>query len=464
MQRLLAIAFLTFKATYRFRLIPVLSLLLLGTVVALPMIIKDDGTARGFTQILMTYTLTVTTAVLGFASLWLACGILAREVEEGQMQTVAVKPVARWQIWLGKWLGIMMLNGLLLGLAGAAVYGLMQWRARQLPPAQQQVLRNEVLVARASVKEQRRNLEPLVEQEFKRRTSQTVMSELDRKVIRDQIREQIKAGVQIVRPGFARRWVIELGPRRHFLKDQPLYIRTKFTTAQKSVSDLSAPRTYPTFWEVGVPETAKYWQSQMNLAADSFHEFAISPNLFDDQGRLTIDCANPGEVDLLFLLEDGMEVLYREGGFGLNFIRGLGIIFFWLALLAAVGLAAASFLSFPVAAFLSLGILIVGLSSGTLSQVIQEGGISGVNHDTGFIEKQYWIDKIVVAVFSGLLKIVNLVQGFSPVDSLSTGRSITWWQLGQALTQIVLLLGGIFGGLGMILFTRRELATAQGNQ
>ena len=67
-----------------------------------------------------------------------------------------------------------------------------------------------------------------------------------------------------------------------------------------------------------------------------------------------------------------MEVLYPEGGFALNFARGLGIIFCWMALLAALGLAAASFLSFPVAAFFSLAMLAVVLSSGTLAEAVEQ--------------------------------------------------------------------------------------------
>jgi hypothetical protein len=47
---------------------------------------------------------------------------------------------------------------------------------------------------------------------------------------------------------------------------------------------------------------------------------------------------------------------------------------------------------------------------------------------------------------------------------LSTGRAIPWSELGAAFGQIVLLLGGIIGGIGIGLFARRELATAQGNQ
>src|SRR5512140_2450190 len=159
MQPLLAIAWLTWKAAFRFRLFLVVAALLLGSVVGLPVLIKDDGTARGFTQILLTYTLSAITALLGMSTLWLACGTLARDIEECQMQLVAVKPIARWQIWLGKWLGILMLNAALLAVAGASVYLLLQFRASRLPTAEQKVLRNEIFVARGSFKEKLPNLE-----------------------------------------------------------------------------------------------------------------------------------------------------------------------------------------------------------------------------------------------------------------------------------------------------------------
>src|SRR5882757_7393174 len=153
MQRLLAIAGLTWKAAFRFRLFLVIAALLLAAVVGLPILIKDDGTVRGFTQILLTYTLTTISALLGLSTLWLACGTLARDIEECQMQVVATKPIARWQIWAGKWLGIMSLNAALLALSGGCVYGLLEWRASKLPAAVQNELREQVLVARGSAKE-----------------------------------------------------------------------------------------------------------------------------------------------------------------------------------------------------------------------------------------------------------------------------------------------------------------------
>src|SRR5947207_1001646 len=153
MQPLFAIARVTLKAAFRYRLVQILTVLLLGAVIGLPLVIKHDGTARGFTQILLTYTLGAIVTLLGFATLWLACGTLARDIEECQIQLVAVKPIARWQIWLGKWLGLVSLNAALLVLSGLSVFILLEWRAKRLPPDQQQVLRNEVLVARGSVKQ-----------------------------------------------------------------------------------------------------------------------------------------------------------------------------------------------------------------------------------------------------------------------------------------------------------------------
>src|SRR6185369_15685461 len=202
MQRLLAIATLTWKAAFRFRLFWVLTVLLLGSVVVLPLLLKDDGTARGFTQILLTYTLSVITTLLGFTTLWLACGTLARDVEECQMQMVAVKPIARWQIWLGKWLGLLMLNAALLALAGGSVFVLLQWRAHRLPADQLAILRNEIFVARASLKAPMPDIEGTVEKIFQERMKETPVPPAEHSQLRQQLREKVKAMFQIVPPGY----------------------------------------------------------------------------------------------------------------------------------------------------------------------------------------------------------------------------------------------------------------------
>ena len=462
MQRIFAITWLTWKAALRFKLFLVIAALLILAVVGLPLVIKDDGTARGFTQIILTYTLSAITALLGLSTLWLSCGTLARDIEECQIQVVATKPIARWQIWLGKWLGIVTLNAALLAISGACVYGLLQWRATKLPVAEQKILREQVLVARGSAKEKNYNAE--IDAEAARvlqdRLKTSPVTTVDLPEVQKQIREQVKAAYQVVQPGYSREWQIDLGFAKNYLRDQPLQLRVKFNAAQKSASG-----TDLALWEAGVPGTAKLWRTEMpmSLAPDTFHEFQIPPNLFDTNGWLTIIFVNPNDTALLFPLEDGMEVLYPEGGFALNFARGLGIIFCWMALLAALGLAAASFLSFHVATFFSLAMLVVVMSSGTLADAVESGTVGVGNEETGVAGHSY-ADVVLIPMFKGILTIIGLVENFSPIDSLSSGRAITWGELGLAFGQIVLLLGGIIALAGIVLFRRRELATAQGTQ
>ncbi len=456
MQALWAIARLTFKAAFRFRLVPVMLACLLGSVLLLPAVIKHDGTARGLTQIVLTYNLGLIAAVLGLTTLWLACGTLARDIEECQMQVVAVKPVARWRIWFGKWLGIMLLNALMLGLSAGCVYVQLLWRARNLSPDQREVLAQEVFVARGSFREAAPDLEPIVDRLVAERVKASeTAAHMPPAELRRLLREQLKARRQIVPSGMTRRWQIDVGSARHALRNQPLFLRIKFFAADKS-----ATGTFAAIWEAGPSESPRRARTMRSQAPETFHEFSIPPDLIDEKGFLIVDFTNPNDTALLFPLEDGFEVLYREGGFGLNYSRGVAVIFCWLALLAAIGLAAASFLSFPVAAFLSLGLLVVAFSTGTMRTIIEQGTIFDVNPDTGVADTPGLFDTGTVLAFKALLGVVNLVRGFSPIDSLSTGRSVTWSQLARALVQIVVLLGGGFAAIGMSIFTRRELATA----
>jgi hypothetical protein len=399
--------------------------------------------------------------LLGLSTLWLSCGTLARDIEECQIQVVATKPIARWQIWLGKWLGLVTLNAALLAISGACVYGTLMYRASKLSPEVQKNLHEQILVARGSAKEA--NSEAEIESETDRILQNRLKNSEVEKVyvpeVRRQIREMVKGDFQLVPQSYMRTWKIDLGFAKDRLKDKPLQLRVKFNSAQKSPSG-----TFTLIWAVGVEAEQKLWRSEpMSLAPDTFHEFQIPADMFDKNGLLTVSVLNPNPTALLFPLDEGVEVLYPEGSFTLNFARGLGIIFCWLAVMAALGLMAASFLSFPVATFFSLAMLTLVLSSGMLADAVDSGSVAAGNEETGQAGHSVF-DVVLIPAFKGLLQLIKLVEGYSPVDSLSTGRSITWGELGMAFTQIVVCIGGFFAVMGILFFNRRELATAQGTQ
>lgn len=457
MSRVLTISALTWKAAFRYRVFWVLAALLVAAVVGLPLLIKDDGTAQGLTQILLTYTLSAVTALLGISTLWIACGSMSRDIEECQMQVVSVKPIARWQIWLGKWIGLLALNAVLLAISGAAIFVLLNYRAQRLPIDQQAILRREIFVARSSLKEPVFDFEGEADKVLPQVVKQNHVADKDIPDVRKALIGQIKNQSEIVPPSYAKRWTIDTGVLKSYLRDKKLQLRVKYRTSRYNDG-----QTYPMLWVIGDPESPSATRMTQILPPESFQEFDI-PNLIGSDGKLTIDVMNPpqNKVDFLFDSNDGLEVLYVENSFGINFARGLAVIFCWLALLATIGLATGSVLSFPVAAFTSLAILVVGLSSKTLTNAVESR-----TPISSFVEKSApteptFLDTFVTVVFSKVLAVVKLVEAFSPIDSLSGGRSITWLQLGSAFAQIVVLMGGIFIVLGITFFTRRELAAVQ---
>jgi hypothetical protein len=126
--------------------------------------------------------------------------------------------------------------------------------------------------------------------------------------------------------------------------------------------------------------------------------------------------------------------------------------------LTSIGLAGSSVFSFPVAAFVSLGALVLGLSGNTLKSVVEQGGIMGVNHDTGVIDNPDTINRVSVAVYGTLKDVLDRITSYSPVGNLSTGLSITWLDLLGAVVFINLIMGGVISLIGIIALTRRELA------
>jgi len=425
-------------------------------VVLLPLIIKHDGTARGFTQILLTYTLSSITALLGVSTLWLSCGTLSRDIEECQIQLVATKPIPRWQIWLGKLLGIITLNIMMLAVSGAAICFLLIYRAEKLSEKEKTILRNEVLVSRSSLKEPPPDIKPTVERILNERLKTVSLNPDEIRDLRKQIEEQVKAAHQIVPKDYRREWVIDASKAMDSARlGRPLYLRVKFYAAQPTYG-----ASYLCLWRIGSDKSPKAIEFEQNLPAETFNEFPIPPEVIGSDGKLVINFINRNQTALLFPLDEGLEVLYYEGGFTLNFVRGLLIILFWLVLLAAMGLAASSFLSFPVAAFTTMSVMILFFSSGMLRSSIEEQTVFGRDHETGKPVNPY-LDSIMLPVFKFTLRIVDLAQSFSPVDYLSAGRTISWFDLLKAFLQVVVFLGGVFSIIGITAFYRRELANVQ---
>jgi hypothetical protein len=458
MKSIWAIAKLTFKAAVRSRFMVIFLLLLVGVVGMLPILIRHDGTAAMFTQVMVIYTLIVLTSLLIGATIWMSCGAISREVAECQMQILTTKPIGRWQIWLGKWLGLSLINAIFLVAVGAIIYGLLFWGASRLSADQRVALDKYLMVARGALREAPTDRTEAIERVFQRRMNEEGVQDLDPRMVRTKIVEQFQMADELVPGDTRRRWDIELGWRKELLRDKPMYIRVMMQAAD---IDFNNP-VYKVLWVVGDMEGGKHWQKEVDMIHNSYRELEIPPNLFDKSGKLRVEAWNYSRSTLRFPLDQQLEVLFPEGSFEVNFARGLLVIFFWLVAVAAIGLAASSYLTLPVASFVTMTVLVVFMSGNLLDTIVEERTIGEIDHETGKRTTRV-IDPFVLPVFKGLHSLVSLTKTSSPIARLSIGRSVGWEDVGGTLLKHVIVIGGLMGGIGIFLFNRRELAALQGS-
>ena len=109
------------------------------------------GTLSERIQQCLTYSLSGSGLVLGLLTIFIACSTLSGEIREKQIFTVMTKPVARGRYLVGKWLGIVLLDALLLGVAAVAIYLVTVFYLADQPRAQGEnprVVYEQVLTAR----------------------------------------------------------------------------------------------------------------------------------------------------------------------------------------------------------------------------------------------------------------------------------------------------------------------------
>src|SRR6185503_9277031 len=131
--------------------------------------------------------------------------------------------------------------------------------ASKLTPEQQAILRNEVLVARGSMREASYApvIEKMAEEHFEQLKKSGQIAAEDLKLVHQQSFEWARARIQNVAPGGYQPWMIDLGYFKERLRDQPLYLRVKFNAAETSPSG-----TFTTLWQVGAPDNPLVWQDE----------------------------------------------------------------------------------------------------------------------------------------------------------------------------------------------------------
>jgi ABC-type transport system involved in multi-copper enzyme maturation permease subunit len=190
--------------------------------------------------------------------------------------------------------------------------------------------------------------------------------------------------------------------------------------------------------------------------------FNISPNVIDDDGAIYIQVVNGdvfsgvGNDMTLTFPKGGLEVSYPVTSYRANFMRAVAVMWIKLAFLAMVAIFCSTFMSFPVACLVAMGVFF----SAETTQFLFDSLESYATEDR---EGNTVIFKVVISWISyGVAYLFKLYSDLQPVQRLVDGELIPWSSVGLgsgslALVSAVLYLASVY------IFKRRELATYSGN-
>jgi hypothetical protein len=423
MRKAFAIMMLTIRAAIRSRLFVCLLVVSLMIVVLLPLTVKSDGTPEGLAKVALQYVLGTVTTLLSIMTVWWGCRAAGGEIETREVHLVVTKPVHRIQLWIGKWLAIVALNTILLGIVGVCTYATLHLALRRsgFDEDDRLILREEILVARTAVDPVETWPEP--------RAGATMRE------------------ANTVLPGKGRRWVFRLDRRPPGGRD--LFVMFHLTSPQQLLLKRVAVA-----WATGMPDDETRHTHSDRVYAGSPRTFKIPASAVSDDNTLTLEYFNvqkdpPSAV--LFQGKYGVRVLVPRSSFSSNMLRALLMSLFKLAALAGLGISLGGAISTPVAIFTAYAVLAMMSFGDFVSTMAGAKDILPTMQAPGFVRS---LIRLEFRVLDFLSAPVTRLQVLS---LLPRGEYISWASVGQAFVVFIVVYCGFLALLGTWLSRKREL-------
>lgn len=432
MSKILAVAGLTFRTAVRSRVLALLVALIVASVLWLPFIIKSDGTAEGMVHLYLHYALGWTVILISMTTLWAGAGSFSQEVESRQIHLVATKPARVFHLWAGKWLGLLWINAVLLGLAGLLVYSMLGWTVRSsgLSESERAKLSEEILIARRSVP---------VEPDTPR-------------ILDVDSYGPAHAGRVGTGPGGSLSWRFQVPARLR--PDDTILVQYHFASSR--ITDTAPIKM---LWMAGPEDDPKRHAVSVSSAPNISHIFSIPAGLADSAGEarltyLNVEQERPSYV--LFSENDGVQLRVREGGFEMNYLRALLVLFARLSFFSALGLAAGALFSFPVSIFLVLAFLFMTGFTRFIETVVATG-LQAMPELWG-AETVLLLEPVLQKMFAMMNMLMPPLWRYDPFDALATGGLVSWHLVGSAFLVFTCAYSGVLAVSSGWLFSRREFA------
>ena len=124
MHSIWAVATNTIKQALRLKIAAVFIILLIVLLPVMGISTTGDYTLKGRLQTFVSYSLSLTNLLLCMLATIVSIYTVTNDIKQRQIYTVVTKPIRRYQLLLGKLLGVILINAALLALFSAIIYAI----------------------------------------------------------------------------------------------------------------------------------------------------------------------------------------------------------------------------------------------------------------------------------------------------------------------------------------------------
>ncbi len=479
--QVLAIARNVLLEAVRMKVSLVFIVILVFALAALPLVLDPTTPLRYRVQSFLQYGTGGSFWIIAVLTLFFSASTVAFEQRDRQIWQTMTKPVASWQYLLGKWLGVVTLNAVLLAVCCAGIFLFTEYLRKQ--PAEGEQTR--VVAAAEGISKDRMLLETQVLAARERVTpadpvaidspefQEGIRAYIDDQRSRDPDFAKDDATYQQVASDLHKSYVTSFrsiragdwaayefrGLKEARKRSVPLTLRYKMDSGSNDPSQI-----YKITFSFGGGEILP----PRDVGLGQSHTLTLYPHVIDEDGVLRVEVINGMLVadengtpaiapnpDMIVFPSDGLELFFAAGSYQANFLRVAAVLWVKLAFLAMLAIAASTFLSFPVACLIAFSVFLGAEGTGYLKNSLE---YYSPMDDQGNINPVKVVIRTMGLTVAWMFGAYNELK---PTMRLVDGRMLGWSSMAYGTIVLLAWTGALFG-LAVAIFRKRELATYSG--
>ena len=449
MHSIWAVALNTIKQALRMKIAAVFIVLLVVLLPVMGVSMTGDGTIKGRLQTFISYGFSLTSLLLCLLTIITSVYSVTNDIKQMQIYTVITKPIRRFQFLLGKFLGVLLLNVVLLAMFSAVIYTIVIFTPSYFKADNAEIARlnNEFFTARTTVKPAEEDVSKEVQKEYDKlkKDGQLPPEILASKSANDKymawLTNQKKLEKRAAAVGHEIIW--KFSDVRASEPNQSLFVRFKYDVSVNPPDSQVYGR-----WFAGDDRQLPYdvYAFDRKDTIRTFYEIEVPGDAVAKDGYLAVGFLNVplNNTVVIFPPGDGLELLYKTGTFNGNFFRSVLLLLCRLIFLACLGILASTFLSFPVAILLCL----VGFFTASISGFVAES-FGFLGEGTGMIYS-YTVRPIVM--------LLPQFDKFNPVGYLVPARILDWSLVAEVFGIMICIKALLLLLFALLIFSRKEIA------